>query len=245
MSKAQKESRPASRIAVDDLREHASEQVRLLRTLRLQYKFNYTHLSTMRIDGAPITREHLVLADCTKLNHDVLQEPKHEPSRKLLTRSISVAHLGYLVALYDSLDPHWRTYRSIDAKHLLESWEVFVVTIKPPQFIGRKLLVLPDTTAVTDLELRLHWMTLKALMWDLISLENCENCGRPYLQAAKAVASSNWGLLPPSCPSCAHISKVRSRYGVAKPCTVLTSTKLLARPTPSGALSPGKERMES
>lgn len=235
-----------NRIIVEDLREHAGEQVSLLRTLRIQHNFNFTHLSTMRIDGVPITREHLALADCSKTSLHGLQEPKHEPSRKILLRSINVAQLGYLAALYDSFDKHWKTHRSIDAKHLLASWEVFVVTIKPvTKFSGRRVQHLPETTAVTDLELRLHWMTIKALIWNLISLEHCEDCGRPYLQAAKALADSNWGLLPPACPSCAHLAKLRARYGVAKPFSLLPTSKLLARPTPSQAGFSGKECQES
>jgi len=230
-----------NRIVVDDLKEHAGDPVKLLRTLRVQHGFNYSNLSTMRIDGVPITREHLALASCQRTLLDGLRDPKHEPSRKIMMRSIDVAHLGYLASLYDSFDPHWRTHRSVDAKHLLESWEVFVVTVMPTTFDGRRVRMLPDPSLSTKLELRLHWMTIKALCWNLIDLVRCDECGRPHLRVAEALSDSNWGLLPPDCMCCSHISKVRRRYGVGKSSTQVTELNVLARKPPSESCSTSKE----
>ena len=234
-------SKTKNRLVVGNLKEHAGDHVKLLRTLRVQHGFNHTHLSTMRIDGVPITREHLALASCSKIVMDGLRDAKLEPSRKILTRSISVAHLGYLASLYDALDPHWRTHRSVDAKHLLESWEVFVVSVMPSKFDGRRLRALPDPSLSTSLELRTHWMTIKAMTWNLIDLVRCGECGRPYLRVAEAAVDSNWGLLPARCMCCAHISKVRSRHGVAKSSSPVSELKFLARNTPSEMPCTSKE----
>lgn len=229
----QRKTAMKKRIIVQDLRRLANDDVQLLATLHSTHNIMYSHLATMQVDGHPVTREHLALASSGKTLPDGLVAPIPEPPRKIMQRQVAIVQMGYLASIYDRLHATWRKETRVDAKHLLASWEIFVVTVMPTMFSGRKVTQVPDPSVCTALDMRTHWVTIRSLCDGLIDLVACEGCGKPHLQVLDASPESNWAMLPAGCLACSHTSKVRRRHGVAKSVAANVRTVDFARHTPA------------
>jgi hypothetical protein len=191
------------RLTHADFRDLAGPEIRVLRTLHSPHGVPYAAMTGMRINGKPITSSHMRLAANKVGKPESLAPMVDAPATRLLRRANAAAHLTYAAGLYDSLDQHWREVRSVDAWHLLSSWEIFSnsMSLGAGPF-GPVSKHSPDVSTQTSVQFRDHWLTARALVSDLIKLTTCGDCGLPVLSLLSAPMESNWLMLPPSCVWC-------------------------------------------
>lgn len=201
------------KLSINDFRHLGGPAIELLRTLHDKHGFHYLHMMSMRIDGKPVTRAHLRLASPCSMFTDTISTPPQSPSIKILKRQICVAHLSYLAGLYVELEPNWKGSLTVDARHLMDSWEIYRASSLPVHAYARRPSAKDGAHFKPPVALRDHWLTVNALSSNIIDLVYCPSCRVPGLRVAEELKSTNWSKLSNLCMWCS----VKKRRRVAKP----------------------------
>ncbi|MEY2117107.1 hypothetical protein [Rhodanobacter sp. FW106-PBR-R2A-1-13] len=185
-------------------------------------------LSGMSVRGHPVTRAHIKMAEPAAALPEYMAVMPSAPSDRLLRRPAATIHVPYAASLYDQLDPNWRKSGTVDAYHLIEAWDLFVLTLVGTPAPGA---LPPNPSAIhghTAMELRDLWITVRAMIDDMISLSHCDSCGVPTLRV-HSPDQSNWSRLLKPCLVCEFGSTILRRArnaGVVTPITLATASAM-------------------
>ncbi|AGG89101.1 hypothetical protein [Rhodanobacter denitrificans] len=214
-----------ARITVQDVRSLGGEEIQVLRELKA-HGLPWSVLSGMSVRGHPVTRAHLKMAEPGAALPEYMAAMPPAPSDRLLRRPAAAIHVPYAASLYDMLDRDWRRSGTVDAYHLLEAWNLFELTlvgITPPGAMPANPSALQGHTAM---DLRDLWITVRAMIDNMISLSQCSSCGMPLL-TIDGPDKSNWSRLLRPCLCCEWGTTILRRArnaGVVAPITLATST---------------------
>lgn len=198
-----------SRTSHDSIRDLVGPEIQVLRALHA-HSLPYPVMMSMRVAGSPVTRAHLRMASPKCGNPDAVPMHSDAPATRLLKRPVAPGHLAEAALIYDKLDAAWRETGTVDALHLLSSWEIFVnsMTVDPGRYQS-SLTRPPNPKHRTPVVCRDHWITVRALVTGMLTLDWCESCGMPQLRVLDAPLESNWLMLPATCGSCALKATLR------------------------------------
>lgn len=201
---------PSGRFSIARLKSVKLEEINILKALE-GYGLHHSIMRSLRVAGKPVTPHHLtMMSPHVKREASVKRHNAYPPERFIRKRAWYL-NAAIIAEIYCGLDTEFAAnpQGSVDAKHLLDGWEIFLASRRKSAVETVQHTV--DNLKREGLDIRVGWQILESIAWNLISLEHCAECRRPYLKVREAEVDSTWMSLTPGCASCSEIRKITAR----------------------------------
>jgi len=201
---------PSGRFSIARLKSVKLEEINVLKALE-SYGLHHSIMRSLRVAGKPITPHHLTMMSPHVKREASVKRYNAYPPQLFIRKRAWYLNAAIIAEIYCGLDTEFAANPegSVDAKHLLDCWEIFLVSRRKSAI--ETVEQTADKLKRDGLDIRVGWQILESIAWNLISLEHCGECRRPYLKVREAEIDSTWMSLTTGCASCSEIRKITAR----------------------------------
>ena len=207
-----KADNPSGRFSIARLKGIDHNEINVLKQLEA-YGLHHTILRTLRFSGKPVSVHHLTLMAPHIKREPSMRRNSANPSERFVRTRTGYLNAAIIAEIYTSLHSGFaeNPEGSVDARHLLDTWEIYMASrVRSPMETPERTM---EHLKRESLDLRVVWQIMQSLAWNLVSLEKCGDCRRPYLKVQLAEVDSTWMSMTPGCTSCNEIRKILARSG--------------------------------